>query len=173
MLSSHPGHTTQEKRKVPSKIGTYYIGIDPGKSGGLAAIDKEGKVYALKRMPSTSPEVYRWFRHFQDKDSYTLMEQVSGYIGNAHPGSRMFEFGRSYGGLEMALAVTQIACTLITPQQWMRGLKLRTRQKGEDKPAWKKYLQSEAKKRYPKLRPTLGTSDALLIAHYCRLLYTQ
>src|SRR4051812_9326415 len=127
----------------------YYIGVDPGMNGGLAAITSDNKVYALERMPDTKQGILSWFKYFEYKDAYCLLEQVSGYIGEAHPGSRMFEFGKNYGYLEMAL----VACgfvedgmsptnryTTILPQRWQRGLSLRTKEKGESDTDWKNYL---------------------------------
>lgn len=159
----------------------YYLGIDPGAGGGLAALSSDNKIYAVERMPDTKQEIYEWFARFRYLDAYCLLEQVSGYIGEEHPGSRMFEFGKGYGYLEMSL----IACgfvedemsptnryTTILPQRWQRGLSLRTKEKGESDIAWKNYLKEEAQKLFPRLKVTKHTADALLIAHYCKTIRT-
>ncbi len=167
----------------------YFLGIDPGVNGGLAAITSDNKVYAVQRMPNTKQEVYEWFRMFTHLDSYCMLEQVSGYIGEEHPGSRMFEFGKNYGYLEMALVANGFTYVdqavyknnihrtgpeydTTLPQRWQRGLSLRTKEKGESDTSWKNYLKEEAQKIFPRLRITKYTSDALLIAHYCKSIRT-
>lgn len=144
----------------------YYLGIDPGSNGGLATLDSSGKIYALQSMPSLLPEVLRYFQLFQGLQAYALLEQISGYVGVEHPGSRMFEFGRGYGALEMALTATELEYDYITPQKWQRGLGLRTKAKSETDNQWKNYLKAEAQKRFPRIRVKLSTADALLIAYY-------
>ena len=112
-----------------------------------------------------------------------MLEQVSGYIGEEHPGSRMFEFGKNYGYLEMSLVVCGFAETIdppetangyttIIPQRWQRGLSLRTKEKSETDTSWKNYLKEEAQQRFPRLKVTKHTADALLIAHYCKTIRT-
>ena len=160
----------------------YFLGVDPGTGGGLAALTSDNKVYAVQRMPDTKQEIYEWFRMFTHLESYCMLEQVSGYIGEEHPGSRMFEFGKNYGYLEMSLvacgfkeeidrADTNIYSTIL-PQRWQRGLSLRTKEKGETDTSWKNYLKEEAQQRFPRLKVTRHTADALLIAHYCKTIRT-
>lgn len=168
----------------------YFLGVDPGINGGLAAITPDNKVYALERMPDSKQDILKWFTYFTYKEAYCLLEQVSGYIGEAHPGSRMFEFGKNYGYLEMSLVgcgFTHIEQAVyknnlhrtgpeyntILPQRWMRGLSLRTKEKGESDTDWKNYLKEECSKIFPRLRITKHTSDALLIAYYCKNIHTK
>ena len=160
-----------------------YLGIDPGAKGGLACINDKDEVFALRGMPETLREIWEWFKTFEKMECFAVLEQVSGYIGKSknkdgakgNTGKSMFTFGQSYGSLEMAL----VACSFqkdrgywtILPQRWQRGLGLKKSKEviaeGKD---WKTYLKEEAHRRFPKIKTTLKTGDALLIAQYCKIL---
>lgn len=154
--------------RLPVHTGavTIYLGIDPGSNGGLAALREDGSIYALTRMPSELPKLLAWFELFEGLSCSVLLEQVSGYIGVAHPGSSMFEFGRGVGHLEMAMTATGLEWDTILPQRWQRGLGLRTKEKKESDTQWKSYLRSEAAKRFTRIKVTKATADALLIAWF-------
>lgn len=155
-----------------------FIGIDPGTLGGLAAIKEDKTIYGLRKMPDNLTILYGWVSGFRNHEVYVALEKVSGYIGNPHPGSSMFEFGRGYGHIEMAL--TAIGLTPDTdrwcytlPQRWQKGLGLKKREKGESDSSWKGYLKEQAAIMFPAVAPTLKTADALLIAEYCRRLHME
>lgn len=154
-----------------------YLGIDPGANGGLAAIDSNKKVYALQRMPSFPEEVLAWFRMFSGVGLHVVLEEVSGYQGVEHPGSRMFEFGKWYGYVEMGILSVQcldrtkfIRCP---PKQWQKMLGLRKKEKDETDTSWKNYLKDEASKLFPRIKVTLKTADALLLAYYCHSIFSR
>ncbi len=152
---------------------SIYLGVDPGASGGLAwTWDGASTVCS---MPETDRDIWyaidtlgrstdgRRYRIF------ALLEKVGGYVaGAAHPGSAMFKFGQSYGGLRMALTAAGIVWEEVTPQQWQRELSLSPRKKTEGKGAWKNRLKSKAQQLFPTVKVTLATADALLIAEVCR-----
>jgi hypothetical protein len=159
-----------------------FLGIDPGKSGGLAILDYEGRVIELTRMPKVRGEdeidevgVWQWIsRHLTAPVKCVVwIEKVSGYIGNAHTGSSMFEFGVSYGGLRMAVVAAQgYGHNEVLPQDWQRYLGIEPRRKkkgtykGESKPAFKGRLKAFAQRLYPDVKVENATADALLIALY-------
>lgn len=171
-----------------------YIGIDPGATGGIAIIC--GSAVQVMTMPHSEKTLYDTIRTYASPPGRccAAVEQVSGYIGEAHPGSAMFAFGQNYGFIRACL----IACGLspsqgdpalstfvsIPPQTWQSKIKLPTpsghivsRDKGESKTEWKNRLKWNAQqlfptKRYPRLSITLRTADALLIAAYIKQEYT-
>lgn len=161
-----------------------FLGIDPGKSGGLAILDYEGRVIELTRMPKVRGEdridevgVWNWLaRHIASPvKSVVWIEKVSGYIGNAHTGSSMFEFGGSYYGLRMAVVAAQgYGPNEVLPQDWQRYLGIEPRKKskrgvgGESKPAFKTRLKAFAQRLYPDVKVENATADAVLIALYAK-----
>lgn len=185
-----------------------YYGIDPGVGGGLAATAQETnsatgvitgsrKIITCK-MPESDRDLLDWFvetkrdlvasRVNRPTTTDTLivvekavLEQVSGYIGNKHPGSIMFTFGASYGALRMALAARNIIHEIVNPLVWQRtmgvGNPKRTKKEKEDKVSinkaaakreHKNKLKVKAQQLFPHLKVTNNTADALLLMEYAR-----
>jgi hypothetical protein len=151
-----------------------YIGIDSGRAGGIAVL--RGKEVFLTRMPETEGDVLHWIRTHADEAVATVaaIEQVSGYIGDRgdgsgrQPGSAMFKFGQGYGGLRMALLASAVPFEEVTPRAWQKAIVKSSRGKSESKTAWKNRIKSVAQQLFPSEKVTLATSDALLIALYCK-----
>jgi hypothetical protein len=150
---------------------TFYLGIDPGMSGGLASIHGNKGIVVASSMPSTDRDILDWLSDGDDRsDSFAVLEKVGGYTqaGGPQPGSAMFKFGTSYGGLRMALTAARIPFEEIMPQKWQRGLGIVPRKKEETKSQFKSRLKDFAQKLFPDTKVTLAIADALLIATYCQ-----
>lgn len=177
-----------------------YIGIDPGTTGGLAVL--RGDKLTVAKMPETDRDVWNWFSGFQlwinHKDKpYAVVEKVGGFIrGNPAPGSAMFNFGRGYGRLLMALTAAAIPFEEVPPQRWMKYLGIPTRTPhdktrsvvitrgknkgktrverygGETDVEFKNRLRAKAQQLFPAIDFTLATCDAAILAEYCRRVRT-
>lgn len=162
----------------------YYLGIDPGVSGGLASIGGSSSV-ELTPMPGTDQEIWDWVRKFSPPyggiDVYVAIEKVGGWIGgnpkyqhSGQPGSAMFRFGASYGALKMAVTAAGYGVEPgrvieVIPRTWQKALGIPP--KGiKTKEEHKRLLCQRARELFPTTHITLKTCDALLLAHYCRLL---
>jgi hypothetical protein len=146
------------------------IGIDPGAGGGVAVHDAGGAI-TLHRMPKGEAAIAELVTRHLPKVAW--IEQVGGYIGTPHPGSRMFNFGANYGCILGALHtlefLTASGCevNLVRPQKWQKWLDMGNRSSSNvDKPEWKRMLKREARIRHPELKITDKTADALLILDY-------
>ena len=149
-----------------SKMTT--ISIDPGKSGGLAYRHDDQPVNAI-HMPETEGDIVDFLRGLVTDPAQTLavIEQVGGYVpGRPQPGSAMFRFGRNFGFILGVLQTLGVRVELVRPQAWQKALSLGNSKDCPDKAAWKAKLKAEAQRRYPLLKPTLATADALLILDY-------
>lgn len=153
------------------KTRTLYIGIDPGMSGGLAFLSSR-KVEVLVSMPSTERDIWDALSdaHKLGFRSYAIIERVHSMPGQGVASS--FKFGSGYGGLRMALTATEIPFEAVTPRTWMKGLSISPRKKSDTPSVWKNKLKAKAQELFPEQKITLKTSDALLIAEYCRRLHT-
>jgi len=152
---------------VPS--GNAYLGVDPGKSGGLAL--RVDSTTILDKMPETPADVLSWIRFHCLRATFhcvACLEQVGGYTGEGQPGSAMFNFGRGFGHLEMALLACNIPTTLVHPRTWQKAMGISPRKKTETKTQWKNRIKATAQRLFPRSHVTLATADALLIAEYCR-----
>lgn len=143
-----------------------YIGIDPGQHGGIAVLLADGTVVEVCKMPSTPRDLYDFLSQYS-KDSFCVLERVGGMPGNG--GSAMFNFGKGYGHLQMALVALGIPTEDVTPNKWEKTYQLGTCGKFT-KTEWKNRLKAKAQQLFPQLgkKITLATCDALLIAEYGR-----
>lgn len=170
--------------KVGETGTQFYIGIDPGASGGLAVIRTRlspngpelyspPQVTAIK-MPETPRDIWDWIRQGSSTNTFAVIEKVGGFVkGNPVPGSAMFNFGKGAGWLEMALIGAWIPYEEAMPQKWQKALGIPPKKKDETKTAWKNRLKKKAQQLFPTLAAgsiTLATADALLIATYCQRL---
>jgi len=143
-----------------------YIGIDPGVSGGIAVLDANGGVVELLKMPSTPQDLLETLGRYRE-GSRCVLERVGGMPGNG--GSAMFNFGKGFGHLQMALLALGIATDEVTPNKWEKSYQLGSSGK-YTKTEWKNKLKAKAQQLFPTLgrKITLATCDALLIAEYGR-----
>lgn len=172
---------TPKRKPVPDA----YLGIDPGISGGIALIKPDLSII-LVAMPATPGKLWDWLQYaVADKpwNVHTCIEQVTGYIPSKgpQPGSRMFNFGRNVGNLEMALYGLKLAPRFVVAQTWQRALSISPR--GNDRNGraketdaqWKRRLKDVAREIYEEQGVasdiTNDVADALLIATYCKRLH--
>ncbi len=142
------------------------LAIDPGASGGFAWRDTSGVERTLA-MPETEGDVINFLRiRSCDNLDLVVCEQVQGFIGNACPGSAMFNFGKNYGIILGAAQAFGMPIQLVTPQRWQKALSLGAK-KDYDK-QWKNHLKEVAQRLYPNCHITLKTADALLLLEYGR-----
>lgn len=102
----------------------FYIGIDPGLTGGIVALNKGGGIVELESFDGRNPlEVIKnvldnTSRH-GDIDTI-MLEQVSAMPGQGV--ASMFNFGRSYGAIVGLAYGLGYNLNLVTPQVWQRIL---------------------------------------------------
>jgi len=173
-----------------------YVGIDPGKSGGLAVID--GREICVNPMPGTEQDIWNSIRETSVESlavaSFAAIEKVHSFPGQGVVSTGTFM--RGYGFLRGCLTAAGIPFEEVPPQEWMRGLgipqrKPNTKKKrvkikrgkqvgewkevkygGESQPDYKNRLLQFAQQLYPSVEGiTLSTCDALLIATYCKRLH--
>lgn len=150
-------------------FNSYYkdrliIGIDPGAAGGIGvySLDKNELVEAIK-MPETPTDLFKFLK-LHSFNSKCYLEKVGGIPGNG--ANAMFNFGRGYGHLEMALLACRIPTETVTPQKWQKEFQLGGRGKTMSKAEWKNKLKAKAQQLFPQYNVTLAICDAMLIALY-------
>jgi len=158
---------------VVAKI--VYLGIDPGANGGLAALyadpsdPTEVVDVKFKTMPDTELEIYEWILGLEHGvESRAVIEWINPAMYGTDKASMSKLYG-SYMALRMALVAASFSFIAEKPQVWQKVLGIPHRKKTEKTSAWKGRLKKEAEEWFPQLHITLATSDALLIAQYCRL----
>lgn len=158
---------------------TVFVGVDPGSSGGVAAIDSRGLFLDAFPMP----------------DDYLTMLNLIDVLGRGTGGSQerravvervsasplmgvvsAFSFGRNVGALRMALVASRIPFDEVTPVTWLRAMGLLApvgergkhgeidKGKGRDK----RISKALAARLFPDATVTHATAEALLLAEYAR-----
>jgi hypothetical protein len=171
----------------------FYIGIDPGTSGGIAIIPAYDfaatSVHDLGKMELE--DVAALFRELRldDAPAYVLLEnpqlpQYNHNISGNNKGPRMIPgnthrvLGQSVGQMQGVSTAFGYLPNLISPQKWQNRLQCRT---GGDKnvsknlairvfPFLNRYIKATGEQ---KSTITHATADALLIALYAYLEHTE
>ena len=110
---------------------SFIIGVDPGASGAVAILERDGDLVHVFEMPSVelivnhkakrriSPEMLAAdLRLYSVKATIAYVEQV-----NAMPGqgvTSMFAFGQSFGIVQGVLAGLAIPTQLVPPGKWKK-----------------------------------------------------
>lgn len=150
--------------RTPITEYSNVIGIDPGASGGIA-VHRAGEPVVAYAMPPTEADILHLVRDLTPEParSVAFVESVGGFVGKAQPGSRAFTFGRGFGFLLGVLQERGVRVELVLPRKWQKHLNLGTASACASPADWKRKLRNEAQRRYPALKVTLSTADALLI----------
>ena len=144
------------------------IGIDPGVNGGVAVNYGSGVV--TYHMPDSAAGMKHLFQNVLSSafagPVYAYVEDVPKFVG-VIPGARVAVLFQNFGRLEGVLTGLGIPVTLVRPQAWQKPLNLgTTRRASGSTTIWKNKLKAEAQKRFPGVKVTLATADALLILDY-------
>ena len=137
------------------------IGVDPGGKGAVVVWTDCGNM-VIHKMPETPTDLLELLKGYEH-NSICYLEKVGGMPGMG--GSPMFNFGKGYGHIEMALIALKIPTEVVTPQKWQKEMQMGT--KGtRSKTEWKNYLKERAQQLFPGQKFTLDTADAALICEY-------
>lgn len=171
-----PMWETTEKPKASDR---FLLAVDPGKSGGLAWFAPGIGVQSCK-MPETDEALLEQLQVValgRGCPVHAYIELVGGYVrkrdeddedGGGQPGSAMFRFGENAGlvrGILMGLGAT---VHLVPPRNWQKPLFMKKGQ--SSKQEWKNKLKNAAQRRFPGIKVTLQTADALLILSFAAAL---
>lgn len=153
------------------------IAADPGSRGALVLGHHADNVrtYPFNGTPTgLSVEAWRSIRSIVDgcwvdgSPTYGALEAPVKFRGqsNRTTSATSVVYGQSCGALEFVfsiyLEIPKTHLSSIDPHKWQRALGLG--QAGQrDKATWKRYLRDAAQERFPHLKVTLQTADALLI----------
>jgi len=126
-----------------------YVGIDPGNNGAIVGIDESYRTVAAECMPLIDigkGKKHKWvldkvavLRVLKDlsylsqpgpdvllRNLFVVLEkaQVMGGAGGRSPASprAMFQYGRGFGGWEMALMALEIPHAVVHPRTWGKVL---------------------------------------------------
>ncbi len=153
------------------------VGIDTGKTGGIAQLMHNGEIVWATSMPSMQ-ELVEELCILRDSSAcglFVFLEKAQAFPGQGVVG--MFNYGDHYGQLQGILIALRIPYELVPPQTWTKSMLSGTvaPRSAEKKIKKDKSRNIEAARRlFPtleelrKAKPHTGIVDALLIAEYGR-----
>ena len=134
-----------------------HIGIDPGKSGGIALVSDDHR--QAWKIPETERDLWELLASFDDGNTFATIEKVA---SSPQMGVKSaFTFGAGYGKLRMALIAAGIPFETVSPSRWQRTLGCLS--KGD-----KNVTKAKAQELFPELKITHAIADSLLIAEFGR-----
>ena len=141
-----------------------YIGIDPGKNGGIGVIYND--VAYCRRCPATvfemAEEIKTCIELAPDIQKQAIIEAVHSMPGQGV--KSVFTFGEGYGKWLGILAAHKIPYTQVIPKTWQKHYGSLSKDKKERK----NQLKHLAQQRFPEVKITLATADAILLANYLK-----
>ena len=136
-----------------------FLGIDPGKSGGISRHDGSD-IIACKFTDCTPADLFNLIKDVgRGQDVIALIEKVHSMPKQGVASS--FTFGKNFGMLLMALTALEIPFEYITPQKWQKYMGCLS--KGN-----KNVTKQKAQELFPYLKITHAIADALLIGEYLK-----
>ncbi len=138
-----------------------YIGIDPGKSGGICFLmDDEIKTF---KCPATTHDMAEELILAKDIRKCTaVVERVHSFPGQGVAST--FNFGYNYGVWLGILSALHIPYQLCLPRKWMKFYGSMPKEKKDRK----NHLKQLAQQMYPDHKVTLYNADAILLANYLK-----
>lgn len=163
-------------KRPKSKLSILFIGIDPGKSGALAAISDYQDITCLEDWPGdevATANIVRTLTQYAKNHNIQLKAAIEKVHSMPKQGvASSFKFGTNFGIWKGVLASFQIPFHEVTPQAWQKGVL----KKAQDK----KPALAAARRIFPQAElvgsrggAKDGRADALLIADWCRRQYTR
>jgi hypothetical protein len=154
---------------------TTYIAIDPGVNGGIAW--DGAALPSCMGMPGSDTEIAEEIERLAGMDDVLrrihpgvkcLIEDVPKFVGKALPGSTIFPLAFNCGLVRGIAVSLRMPVILVRPQDWQKHFRLGTKGDTSGTTEWKNKLKAEAQRRYPHLKVTLKTADALLLLAYAK-----
>lgn len=168
---------------------TFYIGIDPGKTGAIAVIDETGGLVGVFDMPLTESREFintLALKNILDAPGRVLyIEKVHAMPTDSKTNLSLFM--RFYGAIE-AIADLTGGASFVRPQDWKRELDLigppakygtAIKRTPAERSAFKKLAKEKAValaielypgcEQYLKRKKDHDRAEAILLAHYARV----
>ena len=140
-----------------------YLGIDPGKKGGIAVITEEGEIEAF---PLDERVLHMQIQSLAFDDCVCCLEKVHAMPGQGV--TSMFTFGEGYGFIRGMLAAYNIPYQEIQPQKWKKEFGLSGEKASSIEVAHRLFPTVSLKATERCRTDHDGMAEALLMAEYAR-----
>lgn len=149
-----------------------YIGIDPGKNGGIACIQKADNEHIIEIVPYSDENIIGFIRKcdlvadINGEKIKCVLEKV-----NAMPNQgvvSMFNFGQNYGFIQGVLKAYNIPFELVPPAKWKKEFSVTSDKNTSIEVAKRLFPGVNLKATERCKKDHDGMAEALLMAEYAR-----
>jgi hypothetical protein len=155
-----------------------FLGLDPGKTGGLVAIDGDGLILSWLVMPVGHRDIWEWLTQWREDPGKTraAVEWIHPAIQGVGKASMSKLYG-NYTALQMGLVAAGIRLDTVKPRDWQKAVGISPRNKSESDRQWKDRLRARAQELFPEVGlwnmprtkgKQLAVCDAMMIAEWLR-----
>ena len=147
-----------------------YVGIDPGKSGGICVYNPNVDRIDTWKMPDTIHGIVELIKGINDdynKANFqpkVVLEKVHSMPGQGVAST--FTFGQGFGWLEGIIAALGMPCIEVIPNKWMKCIGTMPKDKAERKKHIKAWVEMRCGYSVP-----LYIADAVAIAYVAPTLW--
>ena len=153
------------------------LGIDPGKSGGIAIYTKDDGMVRTVKMPTSTEDLADLLQYYKaNYKPIAFLEKLNIHRDDMKEGGKIFGIGKlmeNFAQLKTTLEVVGIPFCLVHPMSWEHKLGLRIKGLRETKTERKNRYKEVAARAYPANKVVLWNADALLIMHFGRVMLTN
>jgi len=146
---------------------TYFLGIDPGKSGASAIIDEEHQIIYVRLWGEQN--LAHIAKVYKGRIVYAVLEKVHSMPKQGV--KSMFTFGTNFGMWQGMLLSNLIPFDLIIPTRWMKMVLDSGNRKPEHRFQYALHHWPDAPLLGPRGAKRIGIADALCIAECARRIY--
>ena len=102
----------------------HYLGIDPGKNGGLAVISADGTPCCWTRMPQGVGQIVDWIGKAQHGYSRLVLVTEKAQAMPKQGIASAFRYGQHFGLFEAAAALLKVPYHEVSPVVWKKAMGL-------------------------------------------------
>ncbi len=151
-----------------TELPPLFCGVDVGTSGGIAFVSADQSFAEAYPMPATRKDLLEVFSEFGPRIQMAVVERVrsSPQMGVVSA----FTFGTNYERPLSILTCLGVPFEEVAPTVWQKafGLTVRGKALGTSSTQKKHAHRQKSQELFPRLKVTLSTCDALLIAEFAR-----
>ena len=136
-----------------------YMGVDPGQSGAIVVIDRDGACKGRIKLSETATDIADAVAGWSPDVYICMFEKVHSMPGQGV--SSTFKFGTSFGFCMGLLTSAKVRYEMVTPHTWQMRMKCKT---GGDK----NITKAAAQRLFPGDKITHAFADAYFLAEYAR-----
>ena len=146
------------------------LGIDPGKSGGLALINTNPYEVAAWKMPATERDLWDLVEEccgWADSNTFAYVENPTGSLPNQRGVQGIAKLQYNRGLCVMAVVAVEVPLELVSAGKWQRVFGVYGKGYATDT-IKKNAHKAKAQQLFPEAKVTHAVADALLICEYGR-----